>query len=31
MRLADSLERWWGDEDPMDPEVVFGSMVADLA
>ena len=30
-RLADSLERWRRDEDAMDPEIVFASMVADLA
>lgn len=30
-RLADSLECWRRDEDAMDPEVVFASMVADLA
>ncbi|TCC46609.1 hypothetical protein E0H75_26505 [Kribbella capetownensis] len=30
-RLADSLARWRQDADAMDPEVVFASMVADLA
>ena len=30
-RLADSLERWRRDEHAMDPEIVFASMVADLA
>jgi hypothetical protein len=30
-RLADSLERWRSDNDAMDPEIVFASMVADLA
>ena len=31
VELADSLERWRADESAMHPEVVFASMVADLA
>jgi len=31
VELADSLERWREDEGAMHPEVVFASMVADLA
>jgi hypothetical protein len=30
-RLADPLERWRRDKDALDPEIVFASMVADLA